>query len=505
MMRSEATPQEPSIPWCLTPIGVVIVLMIGNVILFKDEAPFGPNQLALIVAALVAGAIGIFKLGLSSLHLGKQIVKSITLAVPSILILLVVGSLISIWILSGIVPLMIYYGLQLIHPKIFLLVCCLISCIVSLCTGSSWSTSGTIGIALIAMGQTFGVPVSMVAGAVISGAYFGDKMSPLSDTTNLAPAMVGTDLFTHIRHMMYSSGPAIGMALMGFLGLGLFYQAGELDQESILEVQNIIRDTFNINILLLVVPIWVVVLVVLQLPALPVLISGVLSGCLAVLIFQADLLAANLEGGFSWRGAYGILIDVAVNGLDMATGNAMIDALFSRGGMSSMLNTVGLIIAALIFGGMLEACGMLQKLATALLAEVYGAGRLIGWTVATCVFMNATVSDQYIAIVVPARMFRSAYLTYGLHPKNLSRAVEDAGTVTSVLIPWNSGGAFHAGILGVPTLSYLPFCFFNILSPIVSVFLGAMNLTIAGLDPDPLEVTETPEQVRTTDAYSPQI
>ncbi len=481
-MSSTMEQREPSLPLSLTPIGVLIALMMFNVILFKDNATFGPNQLALILAALVAGLIGVFKLGLSYLYLEKQVVRSISMALQSILILFVVGSLISIWILSGIVPLMIYYGLQLINPSIFLFVSCLVSCIVSLCTGSSWSTSGTIGIALIAIGQTLDVPVSMVAGAVISGAYFGDKMSPLSDTTNLAPAMVGTDLFTHIRHMVYSSGPAILLALLGFLVLGFFYQGSELSGESILEVQRLIQGNFNINLLLLAVPILGVIMVALRVPALPALISGVLLGCLAALIFQQALLRSMVEGSFSWSGAYGVLIGVAAEGFSIDTGNPVIDSLFSRGGMSSMLNTVWLIITAMLFGGMLEACGMLQRLAHSILVGAHGAGALVGSTVATCLFMNATTSDQYIAIVVPARMFRSAYLQYGLHPKNLSRAVEDAGTVTSVLIPWNSGGAFHAGVLGVPTLGYLPFCFFNILSPIVSVFLGAMNLTITRID-----------------------
>ena len=495
MPAEQIDQREPSIPLSFAPIGVLIVLMVCNVILFKEDATYGPNQLALILASWVAGVIGVFKLGLSYLYLEKQVVRSISMALQPILILFVVGALISIWILSGIVPLMIYYGLQLINPSIFLFVSCLVSCIVSLCTGSSWSTSGTIGIALIAIGQTFDVPVGMVAGAVISGAYFGDKMSPLSDTTNLAPAMAGTDLFTHIRHMVYSSGPAILLALLGFWVLGCFYQGSALDGESILAVQTMIQETFNINILLLAVPILVVILVALRVPALPALISGVLLGCLAVLIFQQDLLQSMLEGSFNWSGVYGVLLRVIADGFRLDTGNEVLDALFSRGGMSSMLNTVWLIITAMLFGGMLEACGMLQKLAHSILAGAHGAGALVGSTVATCLFMNATASDQYIAIVVPARMFRSAYLQYGLHPKNLSRAVEDSGTVTSVLIPWNSGGAFHSGVLSVPTLSYLPFCFFNILSPIVSVFLGAMNLTIAPIDPEAAGETALPAPV----------
>lgn len=486
-MQEELDRREPSVILCLIPIGILIALMVFNVLLFKDNATFGPNQIALSLSALIAGLLGVFALNVPYRHLEAQFLKSIGMALQAILILFVVGSLISIWIMSGIVPLMIYYGLEIINPKIFLFVSCVVSCIVALCTGSSWSTSGTIGIALIAIGQTFNVPVGMVAGAVISGAYFGDKMSPLSDTTNLAPAMAGTDLFTHIRHMVYSSGPAIALALLGFLLLGFFYQGDSLSGDAITEVQSIIQANFNLNLLLLAVPILVVFMVALRVPALPALVFGVLLGCIAALLFQGRLLTTMLEGNFTLGGAYGLLISVAADGFSIETGNEVIDSLFSRGGMSSMLNTIWLIVTAMLFGGMLEACGMLQKLANTILAGAHGAGTLVGATVVTCLFMNATASDQYIAIVVPARMFRSAYLKYGLHPKNLSRAVEDAGTVTSVLIPWNSGGAFHSGVLGVSTLSYLPFCFFNILSPLVSIFLGAMNLTITRIS---LEVQE---------------
>jgi len=482
--------REPSLILCLIPIGILIALMVFNVILFKDNATFGPNQLALLLAALVAGLIGIFSLELSYFFLEKQVIKSIAMALQSILILFVVGSLISVWIASGIVPLMIYYGLEIINPQVFLAVSCIISCLVALCTGSSWSTSGTIGIALIAIGQTLGVPISMVAGAVISGAYFGDKMSPLSDTTNLAPAMAGTDLFSHIRHMVYTSGPAIALSILGFLIVGFFHQGGNLSSDAIAEVQGTITDHFQINLVLLAVPVLVVTMVALRVPALPALIAGVLLGCLAALIFQRELLSGMIDGSFSLNRAYGVLMGIAANGFSIETGNEVIDSLFSRGGMSSMLNTVWLIICAMVFGGMLEACGMLQKLANVILAGARGAGMLVGSTVVTCLFMNATASDQYISIVVPARMFRSAYLKYGLHPKNLSRAVEDSGTVTSVLIPWNSGAAFHSGVLGVSTLSYLPFCFFNLLSPVISVLLAAANLTIARISVEALQDTE---------------
>ncbi|MCL6416533.1 Na+/H+ antiporter NhaC [Aestuariirhabdus sp. Z084] len=475
METTENTPR-PNLIVSLFPLLFLIVMMVINVVIYKDDSTFGPNQYALLLSSIFAACIGIFALKLPYKTLEDAMINSISMALQATLILLIVGSLISIWMMSGIVPLMIYYGLQLINPNVFLFVACLISAIVALCTGSSWSTSGTIGIALIAIGHTLGVPVGMVAGAVISGAYFGDKMSPLSDTTNLAPAMAGTDIFTHIRHMVYTSGPAMAMALIGFLILGYFYQGNMASNEDIQAVLTTIEKHFNISPWLLLVPALVIVMVARRMPALPALTIGLLLGIAAIPLFQQPLLSTMTDTGIA--GIYKVVLTTAAAGFTIETGNTTIDELFSRGGMASMLNTIWLIICAMIFGGMLEACGMLQRLAEAILKVVRGTGSLIGATIASCIFTNMTASDQYIAIVLPARMFRGAFKRYGLAPKNLSRAVEDAGTVTSVLVPWNSGGAFHAGVLGVSTLAYLPFCFFNILSPLVSIFLGAMNLTM---------------------------
>jgi len=474
--------KQPGLLVAFVPIVLLISLMVLNIIIFKDDAMGGPNQLALLLSAMAAAFIGIFHLKIKYKKLETVVLESIIMSMQAMLILLVVGSLISIWIMSGIVPLLIYYGLQIIHPSIFLFVACIVCVIVSLSTGSSWSTSGTIGIALIAMGKTLDIPTGMVAGAVISGAYFGDKMSPLSDTTNLAPAMVGTDLFTHIRHMVYTSGPAIILALAGFFLLGLFYQGQMATSTEIEQVLQIIRTHFNVNPWLLLVPLVVIIMVARRMPALPALMLGVLLGAVAIALFQSELLAMHSGGKIG--GVYAAIISTAANGFSIETGNPMIDELFSRGGMSSMLTTIWLIICAMVFGGMLEACGMLQRIARSILNTVRGVGSLIGAVLATCIFTNMTASDQYIAIVVPARMFRAAFQKLGLHPKNLSRAVEDAGTVTSVLVPWSTGGAFHSGVLGVATLSYLPFCFFNLFSPLVSAFLAGMDWSIDRLSDD---------------------
>ena len=467
---------RPSLVLSLLPLIFLIFLLVVNVILFKDDATGGPNQLALLLSGAFTLLLGAYILKVPYQHMENQIVESIKRAIQACLILLVVGALIGTWIQSGIVPTMIYYGLKLIHPAYFLPVACISCAFVSLATGSSWSTSGTLGIALIGIGYTLGIPIGMVAGAVISGSYFGDKMSPLSDTTNLAPAMAGTDLFTHIRHMIYTSGPAIILAIIGFTILGFSYQGATMDAKSVAETMNLMNSKFNIGAHLFIAPLVVLVLVAIRTPAFPALIIGALLGGIFAVIFQAEHIAGN--GSLTMKEAYMAVIQVAHSGYSIETGNTLIDKLFSRGGMSSMLSTVWLILMAMIFGGSLEATGMLNRLAEAVLAFVKGAGSLIGSVLGTCLLMNMTACDQYLAIVVPGRMFKKTFDRHGLHPKNLSRALEDAGTVTSVLIPWNSGGAYHAGVLGVPTMTYMPYCFFNILSPLMSLFLASMNWTI---------------------------
>lgn len=471
-----STEPKPSLFLSIVPVLFLITLLVINVLLFKDDATGGPNQLALLLSGAFTLLLGAFILKVPYQHMEDHIVESIKRAVQACLILLVVGALIGTWIQSGIVPTMIYYGLKMIHPAYFLPVACVSCALVSLATGSSWSTSGTLGIALIGIGHTLGIPIGMVAGAVISGAYFGDKMSPLSDTTNLAPAMAGTDLFTHIRHMVYTSGPAIILALIGFIILGFSYQGSVMDSKGVEETLALMDSKFNIGAHLFLAPVAVIVLVAIRTPAFPALIIGTLLGALFAIFFQTEHLSAN--GSLSAAEAYMSVIKVAHSGFTIETGNELIDSLFSRGGMSSMLSTVWLILMAMIFGGSLESTGMLDRLAGAVLTIVRGAGSLIGSVLGTCLLMNMTACDQYLAIVVPGRMFKKTFDRYGLHPKNLSRSLEDAGTVTSVLIPWNSGGAYHAGVLGVPTLTYMPYCFFNILSPMVSLFLASMNWTI---------------------------
>ncbi|EQC49736.1 Na+/H+ antiporter NhaC [Bacteriovorax sp. DB6_IX] len=470
--------KKPGLLISLIPIVLLVFLLIVNVVIFKDDATGGANQTALLITAFFAGLIGVYGLKTPFKKIEEGIVSSITNSLSAITILIIVGALIGTWILSGTVPAMIYYGLNLINPTVFLPVSCIICCIVSLATGSSWSTTGTVGIALLGIGETLGLPIGLVAGAVISGAYFGDKMSPLSDTTNLAPAMAGTDLFTHIRHMLYTSGPAIIIAIILYTLIGLNYSGDMIDQQSINNLRETLKANFNLNIFLFFPPLLVLILVRKKVPALPAITFGVFAGILVALGFQGELIAkmTNFNGGI--KAYYEAIMKVSYAGFEIETGHRIIDKLLNRGGMKGMLSTVWLILSAMILGGTLEGTGMLQSIAESILKLVKGTGSLVGATLGSCIFLNATASDQYLAIVVPGRMFKNAYDKYGLAPENLSRTLEDAGTVTSVLFPWNTGGAYNSSVLGVPTLTYAPYCFFNILSPMISLFLASMNWTI---------------------------
>ncbi|MBT7725930.1 MAG: sodium:proton antiporter [Flavobacteriales bacterium] len=420
---------------------------------------------------------------------------------------------------------MIYYGLQILNPEIFLFVTAIITAIVSLSTGSSWSTIATIGIALLGIGQALGLPVGLIGGAIISGAYFGDKMSPLSDTTNLAPAMAGTDLFTHIRYMMYTTIPSFIITLIIFLVIGFNYST-DISSEHINQMLNILSNTFTITPLLFIVPLLVIILIVKKVPAIPSLFIGVLLGALFAIIFQPHIVISKEVSGeteSTINSTYkGIINSMSIktdleetnnkindiipvkykskNGeqLEMKFSETMIlgevDAkhpavlesknrgnLLKSAGMYGMLNTIWLIICAMIFGGILESTGLLRRIAEPIINYAKSTGSLVATTTGTCIFFNITASDQYISIVVPGRMFADSYKEKGLAPENLSRTLEDSGTVTSVLIPWNTCGATQSAVLGVATLSYLPYCFFNLISPIMTIIYAYLGIKIKKL------------------------
>ncbi len=424
-------------------------------------------HIPLIFGTVVASVLSL-RLGFTWEELQQGIIDGIVVALPACLILLVIGMLIGTWILSGIVPTMIFYGLQLISPPVFLFTTCVICSLVSLATGSSWSTAGTVGIALIGVGQGLNIPLPLVAGAIVSGAYFGDKMSPLSDTTNLAPGVAGTDLFTHVRHMIYTTAPALAISLALYLALGFKYGDRAPDTGAISGIVAALDARFLIHWGLLIPPALIIAMVVFRTPALPALLGGAVIGGLVAMIAQGADLAT--------------VVAVAQTGFASNTGVPAVDDLLSRGGMDSMLNTVALIICALSFGGVMERSGMLGVIASAILRFATSTGSLIFATVATCVGMNVIAPDQYLSIVVPGRMYRSAYRQAGLHPKNLSRVLEDAGTLTSPLIPWNTCGAYMWATLGVFPFAYLPFAFLNLINPLISILYGFTGWTISPLE-----------------------
>lgn len=466
--------------WALFPIALLIALLSYNVlVIYGDNATSGANQFALLFVGFAAAIIG-FKNDVSLKEMLEAVYKNIKTTSGAILILLFVGSLAGTWLISGVIPTMIYYGLQLINPKVFLATAVVISAIVSVVTGTSWGTTATIGIAFIGIGKGLGVNESMVAGAVISGAYFGDKISPMSDTTNLAAAMAKIDLFRHIHYMMNTTIPSIIFTLIIFIILGFTQGNGtEINNKEIMDGINAI---FNVSPWLLLVPLVVVVLIIKKMqPLIALLIGTVLGGVFAV-IFQPEVLKQIVEvDQLNIHMAYKGVMDAIISDVSIETSNATLNELFSSGGMEGMLGTIWLIISAMVFGGVMEAIGALDSISNALLKMAKGDFGVFASTVVTCIFFNGTVSDQYLAIVVPGKMYSDAFEKRGLAPENLSRTLEDSGTVTSVLFPWNTGGAYNAGVLGVATLSYLPFAFFNLISPLMSLIFAGFNIRIKRL------------------------
>ena len=419
-------------------LALIIFLYIGLVIFGADA------HIPLVMASAVAVFVAIFQLGYTWSEIEDGILKTINMGMQATIILMIVGMLVGTWIQGGVVPAMIYYGLQILSPSIFLIATVLICSVVSLATGSSWTTASTVGIALIGIGQGIGIPAPVAAGAIISGAYFGDKMSPLSDTTNLAPAMAGATLFDHVKHMVYTTGPSYIISLIVFGFMGAKYAGQELDYAAINELLAILQANFNISMLMLIPPVAVILMVVFKVPAIPGLIGGVILGAFFGMAFQGvsfgDVLSSSNNG-------YEFVMSDGASAAEI-----MIGDLLTRGGMQSMMWTVSLIICALTFGGVLESTGMLGIVAATLLKFAKGTGSLVTITIFTSIFINIIAADQYLSIVVPGRMYKDAYAERGLAPRNLSRTLEDGGTITSPLIPWNTCGAFMSGALGVPTV-----------------------------------------------------
>ncbi len=474
--------KELNIWEALIPV-IALVMMLGyNVYIFGDDALGGSNQFILLMGAAVAAIVGILN-KVSFQKMIDEVAENIKSTAGAILILLMVGALAGTWLVSGIIPSMIYYGLQILSPAIFLPATVIICSVISIATGSSWTTSATVGIALIGIGGTLGFPLGMVAGAVISGAYFGDKLSPMSDTTNLAPAMAGTDLFTHIKYMSLTTVPTYIVSLILFIILGLTVEiTGVADSSALLAD---IQKAFHITPWLFLVPVVVIGLIVKKTEPLIALFIGTLLAAIFALIFQPEIvLMLSGEKTMNFANAYkGILNAITVESV-IPTDNENLADLFKSGGMQKMLGTIWLILCAMVFGGIMDAIGALARISQTLLSMAKSTFGLFASTVRSCLALNITASDQYLAIVVPGKMFKKAYEDKGLAPENLSRTLEDSGTVTSVLIPWNTCGAYQSGTLGVDTFDYLPYAFFNLLSPIMTLIFAAFNIKIKQLVSD---------------------
>ena len=472
----QATKPTITLWGALLPVVILVLLLSFNVTVYGDDALGGSNQFILLIGAAVAAIVG-FRNKVTYDQMIEAIGSNLKSTTGAILILLFVGALAGTWLLSGIIPAMIYYGLQILHPSIFLPACIVICAIISIATGSSWTTSATVGIALIGIGRALEIPVGMVAGAVISGAYFGDKLSPLSDTTNLAPAMAGSDLFTHIRYMTHTTVPSIIITLIVFLILGFFQNTtGAADTDILLTS---IKESFTINLGLFLVPVLVIFLIIRKTPPLAALLAGTLLGGLFALIFQPDLVV-KIAGAttLSITSAYQGVMNAIIGDISVTTSNELLNDLFSSGGMKGMLRTIWLIVCAMVFGGIMDAIGGLQKLSNALLSIAQSTFQLFASTAASCVVINLTASDQYLSIVLPGKMFNKAFADKNLAPENLSRTLEDSGTVTSVLIPWNTCGAYQSGVLGVGVGEYFIYAIFNWLSPIMTLIYAYFGIKI---------------------------
>lgn len=468
-------PRQPSLMQALAPILVLLLLLFSAVYYFGDDSSSGPNQVALLLCAGIATLIGLYN-GYRREQIEQAIVKGISLTLGAVLILLAVGSLIGSWLLSGTVPTMIYYGLQLLNPDYFYLSCCIICALVALCIGSSWTVAATIGVALMGVASGMGLSEVVCAGAIVSGAYFGDKLSPLSDTTNLAPAVAGTDIFTHIRFMLYSTLPSFALTLVLFLILGLRATAPAQPTE-LSGLMDSLSSHFNIAWYLLLPLVITLLLALRKIPAFPAIGIGALTGGVMAALFQQDLIQAQASPSFGdFDGTVTVIWKAMYEGISVATEDPRLQDLLSGGGMGSMLNTIWLIISAMTFGSVMEAVGLLQRVVQALLKGVSSVAGLIVTTIATAFGTNCVAADQYIAIVMPARMFKPEYDRRALAPENLSRAVEDGGTVTSALIPWNTCGAYMHSVLLINPLDYALYAFFNWLTPLFGILLALMGL-----------------------------
>ena len=435
-------------------VSLTIIMFIS--IIKYEESPHIPMLIGVLIASLVA-----LKIGYSWKFIENSMIKGISQAMQSIIILAIIGVLIGIWILAGVVPTMIYYGLMILKPSIFLVATVLITSITSLATGTSWGTAGTMGIALMGIASGLGIPAPVTAGAVLSGAYFGDKMSPLSDTTNLAPAMAGTDVFSHIKAMFKPTLIAYGLTLLIFGFLSHKYKGASADLSNVDVIAKGLKESFTISPILLLAPLVVIISIAKKLPAVPGISLGIIIAAIMGPIYQG----VN----------FGDILSAGLNGYVSNTGLEAVDKLLTTGGLNNMMSSISLTIIAMMFGGIAEETGILEAIVKKFLHRVQSVVGLVISTILTCFFTNATMPEQYISIVVPGRMFKNEYMDRKIDPRLLSSTLESGGTVTSAMIPWNTCGTYMSTVLGVSTVHYLPFLFFNLLMPLVQVIIVAID------------------------------
>ena len=453
--------KTPTLFVALIPLVSMIFFLFLGIFVFEADA-----HIPLLASAVVASIVAVY-LGYTWKEIEKGIIKGISLAMQALLILLILGTIISTWLAAGIVPSMIYYGLDILSPALFLPLAAIICSVVSVASGNAWTAAGTIGIAVMGVGTVLGYNPALVAGAVISGCYFGDKISPLSETTNMAPGVTGVQLFEHIRHMLYTTIPALLISVLIYFFIGLFVHHNNTDTSDIESLQQQLGDLFIISPWLLIVPITVLSLIALKVPALPGLTIGSILGCIVAVFIQGVSVSE--------------LLGIMIYGFELESDHLVLENLLNNGGTEAMMYTISLVMLAMSLGGILETSGILETIVTGLLKFAKSTKSLIASTVATCVTTNIIACDQYLAILLPGRMYVKAYRKQGLHPKNLSRTIEDAGTMTSPLVPWNTCGAFMAATLGVSTLQYAPFAFLCIISPLIAITYGLFDIKIEKL------------------------
>ncbi len=481
--HSSTVPRRPGMLTSMIPVAVLITLITVGVRIFGVDITAGVSQISLCITALVVVFISMCFYGVSWSDIENGLNRTISNTGIAIFILMMIGCVTSTWMLSGVVPSIIYYGMKLISPKVFLLVTFLLTSLVSVLSGSSWTTIATIGVAMMGAGTFIGVHAGWLAGAIISGAYFGDKRSPMSDTCNLSATVAGVDLYTHMHYLLYTNLPSYILSGIVFTIAGFIIPTtGELDlaaQYAALE------GTFIISPWLLLIPLFTIYLILKKVPAILTLLISAITGGIVAFLTQGtvvDQVCSSITG--TGNRFFYFMMTVLANGTELETGNEMLNTLTATGGMQGMMNTVWLIMSVVFFGGVMEGSGMINAMAEKMAGTIKSAAGLVGSTVGTCIFCNIALSDQYMSIVVPGKIYAETYKKRGYAPELLSRSLEDSATVTSVLIPWNTCGVVQATVLGVATWTYLPYCIFNIASPIISIFVAAIGWKIRKLPQD---------------------